>query len=153
MRLFRPLLIIAAILGIALSPARAGASTASTAAPWWVDSNEASIIDWLNSERGWYGRPPLVVDPNLTTMARQQAWAMASCGCLYHQSLQPALNQGWNPAGENVGYAGDLWSVHVALSYSPLHLQNILGWGYKGMGIGVAVSNGRVYVSQVFGGF
>lgn len=153
MRLFRPLLLVAAVLAVLIAPSHAGAAVNRTWAPWWVSEEEAQIVDWTNSERGWYGRSALIVDPYLTEMARAQARNMAACGCLYHQSLQPMLNHGWSPVGENVGYAGDPWSVHVALSYSAPHLQNILGWGYKGFGVGVVVSNGRVYVSEVFGGF
>jgi uncharacterized protein YkwD len=120
---------------------------------WWNTSDEREIIDWMNGQRAWYGHTPLSVDPSLTLIARAQADRIAACRCLYHQNLSPLLRQGWTSAGENVAYASSTWSAHVALSYSPGHLANMNSPHYRGVGVGVTHSAGRVYVVQVFGGF
>ncbi len=155
MRVLRSMMLAASTVAVTLVPVstpEAGAQTGSNI-PWWVTQDEANLIIWLNSQRNWYGPSSLIVDPDLTLAARAQAQALANCGCLYHQQLSFLFGRGWTSAGENVAYAGSTWGAHVALSYSSPHLRNMINPGYKGVGVGVAVANGTVYVAQVFGGF
>lgn len=146
-------LIVAVLIAVLIYPSRGSANADGSWPPWWVNSDESLIISELNAERSWYGFPRLIVDPRLTDSARAQVQVMKACRCIEHQSLSPLLDQGWNPAGENVASAGSAWGAHVALSYSPHHLANILGPRYKGVGVGTGWIDGRIYVSEVFGGF
>lgn len=75
---------------------------------------------------------------------------MARTGVLEHNPDLSGQVTGWRSLAENVGYGGDEQSVHRALMNSSGHRANILDPRFTQIGIGVAWSGGRVWVTQVF---
>jgi uncharacterized protein YkwD len=124
---------------------------AGTAAPASATSSvEQSFIADLNQARADHGRPALVVRADLVKVARGQAGRMASSNTLYHNPNLTSDVSNWRWVGENVGYGPTESAVDAAFMASPAHRDNILDTDYTELGIGVVVSNGRVWVAEVF---
>lgn len=84
--------------------------------------------------------------------AKAQAWSeyMAGRGQLSHSSLSVGVSPGWSGIAENVAYnSGGLAAAQVSLQNSPGHRTNLLG-NYNEVGLGVVVSSGVTWVTQVF---
>ena len=119
----------------------------------WDTGAEASFVSLLNGQRAAVGLPALRVDASLRASARGQVLWMIDHATLAHQDLHDDLAQGWAIVGENVGYGPNAGGIHNALVASPGHYANIAHTQYSSVGIGVQVdANGRMWVSQVFGG-
>jgi uncharacterized protein YkwD len=119
----------------------------------WDAAAEADFVALLNAERAQAGLPGLAVDASLRASARSQVVALMDHGGLFHQDLHDDLAQGWSIVGENVGYGPNAGVIHSALVASPGHHANLVHTRYTSVGIGVQVdANGRMWVSQVFGG-
>jgi uncharacterized protein YkwD len=124
---------------------------AGTAAPASATTSiERSFISDLNQARADNGRPALVVRTDLVQVARGQAGRMASSDTLYHNPNLTTDVSNWRWVGENVGYGPSESAVDAAFMASTPHRDNILDTDYTELGIGVVVSNGRVWVAEVF---
>lgn len=112
---------------------------------------QLEIIDRVNATRAEHGLDPLT--PHPSAMAKAQAWAetMAADQDLRHSDLRDGIVGDWLVIGENVGYSGDIATVHQAFLDSPGHRANILDERFNWVGAGYAESSdGRIWVSQVF---
>ena len=125
---------------IGLSPAPASAT----------GPNTSSILSAVNSARAGAGRRPLSLRSDLSAVAYRWSQHMAASGTLAHNPSLTSQVTHWRWVGENVGYGPDWRSVETAFMNSPGHRSNILDRDYSQIGIGVVVSNGRVWVTQVF---
>lgn len=117
------------------------------------EKNDLTI--WCNSQRAWYGvSPQLTRDWRLDAMAQEQADRMAAANTLYHhEALNWLLTVGWIRVAENVAYAWDAWGVHVVMSNSPAHLNNMNG-PYQCIGVGTARGpGGQLFVSEIYGAY
>ena len=113
---------------------------------------EAEFLSLLNAERATVGLPALALDAGLQAAAAAQAGNIAAAGSLFHQDLVPLLGP-WRTVGENVGFGPSVSSINTALVNSPGHYANMVNPDFTHVGIGVVVTaDGRVWVSQVFGG-
>lgn len=108
------------------------------------------LIDLINEERADLGLNQLKRHSDLDEGAQAQAQAVADAGYLFHNPDLGDVTSGWEMMGENVGYAGSIASVHEALMASPGHRDNILNARYSHLGVGVVVSDGSVWVAEVF---
>jgi uncharacterized protein YkwD len=78
---------------------------------------------------------------------------MAQAGALSHSSpLSAGVPAGWHVLGENVAYNSSLGAALTALENSPGHRANLLKPEFTSIGIGVVISGGRYWVTQVFMG-
>ena len=108
----------------------------------------ASGVSYLTEIRTSHGLPPLAYDARLEQAALQQAAYMARSGRMEHTT-------GWGkdfarrmksngvdaPAAENIAVGQDSAAAAFEAWYrSPKHLENMLGAGYRGLGVAV-VSN------------
>jgi uncharacterized protein YkwD len=126
-------------------PAAGGGAVATS-------DQEAQFLGLLDAERAKVGLPGLTVDAGLLAAARAQAANIAAAGGLFHQDLQPLLDP-WQTVGENVGFGPTVGAINTALVNSPGHYANMVNPNFTHVGIGVVVTaDGRVWVSQVFGG-
>jgi len=123
---------------------------AVTARPAGATNVEDTFTDRLNNARSSRGIPQLTTRAHLVAVAREQAARMASRNTLYHNPNLTSDVNNWRWVGENVGYGPDALTVHVAFMNSPAHKANILDRDYSEVGIGAVVSNGRVWVAEVF---
>jgi len=112
----------------------------------------------LNRERAHAKVSELQLDPRLVEAARAHARLMAEHRQLGHQFTgEPALRLRlaanglrFDNAGENVAVADDAAGAHQDFLNSYYHRQNMLSANYNAMGIGVAESNGHLYVVEDF---
>ena len=112
---------------------------------------QLELIDRINATRTENGLPALY--PHPAALAKAQVWAetMAAEGELRHSELTDGITGDWKLIGENVGYSGDIATVHQAFLDSPGHRANILDERFNWVGTGYAESDdGRIWVAQVF---
>ncbi|HEX2039056.1 MAG TPA: CAP domain-containing protein [Acidimicrobiales bacterium] len=116
-----------------------------------AQSDEASFVSRLNQVRASRGLAPLAVDARLTEVARAWSANMAGSNRLYHNPNLAAQAPGdWQKLGENVGYGGEVGSVHDAFVASPDHFRNMVDPAFNAVGLGVVWSGNRLWVTQVF---
>ena len=109
------------------------------------DDLESRMLDMINEERRQNNLPPLVADPELTTVARAHARDMFSKS--YFSHINPdgkgpfdrmrEANVHFTFAGENLALAQTLEIAHNGLMNSPGHRANILNKNYHRVGIGI----------------
>ena len=140
----------------------AGASRRSIAVA--ATGDERRAFDLINAERRARGRSPLVIDGELTRMARYHSENMARRGFFNHVD-RDGLDltgrasvlgiSGWRALGENIAYnqgyddptafAVERWMI------SDKHRENILNREFTHAGLGIArAADGRVFFTQVF---
>jgi hypothetical protein len=134
---------------VALLLAMALAAIPMTAHAATVD-DEASFVARINSLRVSKGLNALQVHPNLVTKARGWAQTMAAAGRIWHSTLSDGITADWQKLGENVGMGGSVDSLDAAFVASPHHYENLVDPDFTYVGIGVAVNNGTIYVSENF---
>lgn len=135
-----PIVLAAAIIAVG-APTPAGASS----------GDEGRFVSLLNGERSSRGIARLPVAGELTAIARKHSERMAADGRIYHNSALPSqVGSGWKAIGENVGRGGSVESIHRAFMDSAGHRAHILDSRYNEVGVGVAVRDGTIYVTQVF---
>ncbi len=111
---------------------------------------EAAFVAAANRERAEQGRSSLSTAADLTAVAREHSRRMADRQDLHHN---PGLGDdvtGWTKVGENVGRGGSVNTIHAALMASASHRQNLLDGDWTETGMGVVVSDGTVWVTQLF---
>ena len=141
--------------------AAAGASRRSIAVA--ATSDEQRAFELINDERRARGRSPLVIDGELTRMARYHSENMAGRGFFNHVDREgldltgraAVLGLvGWKALGENIAYnqgyddptafAVERWMI------SDKHRANILNREFTHAGIGIAkAADGSVFFTQV----
>lgn len=119
---------------------------------------EQQIFQLANQARQDAGVEPLGWNEQAAEAARAHARLMAEKQSLSHQfSGEPALRERMAGTGlrfdsvaENVADAQSADESHDALMNSPPHRQNLLNPKYNSLGIGVAQSEGQLFVVQDF---
>jgi peptidoglycan hydrolase-like protein with peptidoglycan-binding domain len=134
-------------LALALTAVLTGAVIASPAS---ATTTEDSLTARLNGARSDQGLPSLTTRSDLVAVARAQATRMADSGTLYHNPNLTTDVTNWRWVGENVGYAPDVQTVHVAFMNSDAHRANILDTDFTEVGVGVVERGDRVWVAEVF---
>jgi peptidoglycan hydrolase-like protein with peptidoglycan-binding domain len=134
-------------LALALTAVLTGAVIASPAS---ATTTEDSLTARLNGARSDQGLPSLTPRSDLVAVARAQATRMADSGTLYHNPNLTTDVTNWRWVGENVGYAPDVQTVHVAFMNSDAHRANILDTDFTEVGVGVVERGDRVWVAEVF---
>jgi hypothetical protein len=124
--------------GLAVVPAQAVVDPGST------------LASLANSERAARGIPALTWRADLAEVAARWAGVMAASGTLAHNPALGSEVVAWSGLAENVGYAGDAGTLHAAWMASAGHRANLLSTSYSEIGVGVAVTNGRVWGVEVF---
>jgi uncharacterized protein YkwD len=87
-------------------------------------------------------------------MANEHSQQMAKAGRIFHTvSLGSKLTfVSWSVAGENVGAGGSMRDLFDAFMKSDAHRQNILGRGFRRVGVGVYAHDGFLWVTLIFVG-
>ncbi len=128
-------------------------------------------LNQVNAARASYGLPPLVLSSALSAVANEHSWDMLTNGYFSHTSIDgrtkedrlrnAGISFGWN--GENICYSYNSarsptdvlnWCQSQFMSepypgYAN-HIGNILSTHYHKIGIGIAVSGAKVYVTWDF---
>ncbi|UDF30969.1 UNVERIFIED_ORG: CAP domain-containing protein [Roseateles sp. XES5] len=151
-----------ALLATSMAALAAGCSTTSVLAPsagTGSDQTPASLA-LVNKLRADRGLSPLALDKAAQRAAMDQASRMAAAGRMEHN-----IGLGANflkrmkgmevplPAAENIAVGQDGAAAAFEAWYrSPKHLENMLGAGYRGLGVAVVsnpASGGRPYWAMV----
>jgi uncharacterized protein YkwD len=112
---------------------------------------EADFVRRVNALRSGEGLTELRVDDELADQARVWAAKVAEDGAISHaDSLATGLTSNWSKLGENVGMGTDVGNVQKAFIESPSHFANMLDPSYTHIGVGVVVSNGRIFTVHRF---
>ncbi len=106
---------------------------------------------FINDSRAASGLPSLQFDQRLIDKAQAWAEVMAANGSVSHSNLSDGTGSGWRRLGENVGFAYSVEEAHRLFMASSSHRGSILSRNYTKFGTGVAVSDGKYYLVQVFG--
>jgi len=124
-----------------------------------VPSLEAEMFDQLNAERARNGQQTLVLDRELSAMARNYARVMLHDRFIGHVSpsgstLEGRLRQAghaYHHAGENLAYStGDENEAFAHLVASPGHHANMLSANFNRVGIGAVAASvyATMYVQE-----
>lgn len=136
-------LLLALLLGaVAAAAALVGAAPAGA-----TTTREARLVQRINHARAQHGLPALRLDAQLSAAARSHATSMAAQRLLFHTAAFPCC---WDAMAENVATGFTVRGVHRSLMASALHRHNILDRRMRQVGVGVIVSGGRLWVTQVF---
>ena len=121
---------------------------------------ELAMFALVNEDRARYGRSSLILDDELSRIARIKAHDMLENGYFAHTSptygnMRTMLSRfgvSFAAASENIARSRSIYHAEAAfLSSSTGHRQTLLGSAWTKVGIGIAVTpQGFVYVSQVF---
>jgi uncharacterized protein YkwD len=127
------------LLCLALAAPSAGAS-----------ETERAVHALVNEARLEVGQRALLLSDGLSRIARRHSRAMAEQRTLFHSCLSCTVGGKWRKLGENVGYGDTHEIVFQEFMNSADHRSNILGRGFRRLGVGVVRSGGRVWVTQIF---
>jgi uncharacterized protein YkwD len=128
-------------------------------------------LNQINGARAAYGLPPLALDDAISAVSNEHSWDMLTNGYFDHTSLDgrtkedrlrnAGISVGWS--GENICYNNNsamtptdvLNWCHAQFMSEPYpgysnHIGNILGVHYTRIGIGIAVSGSKVYITWDF---
>jgi uncharacterized protein YkwD len=109
---------------------------------------ELAFVTKINAARTAHGLLALPARSYLTYKAHQHSAAMAKRAKLYHSDLS---NIGcYTAVAENVGVGYTVYSIHKAFMNSTYHRANILDRRWRGVGVGVVKSGGRLWVTEIF---
>jgi uncharacterized protein YkwD len=106
---------------------------------------EAKMLELINRERTKAGLKPVVMDPELTVVARAHSRDMFARGYFAHKNpdgkdpfdRMKQANVKFNAAGENLALAQTVEIAHTNLMNSPGHRANILSPSFGRVGIGI----------------
>jgi Cysteine-rich secretory protein family len=151
-RILLLLLALVAGLGASVLPARPAA--AAEADPTAAADQFFAL---LNQVRAANGKAAVVRDRGLDGVAQQWSGTMASTNNFSHRTNLAAaaasVEPNWRGVAENIANGGSdavfVQTLHDMLVKSPGHFANMIG-DYNRAGIGVVLSNGRMWVTQNF---
>lgn len=130
-----------------------GALMLSTPAAQAAPADVNGYLARTNELRAGLGLPPLVLDPELTSVAQSWAEQMAATGVLDHPpDVAAGIDDSrWLELGDNIGKGSTFEIAWQALVESPVHYKNLTYPTYTHIGIGVALApDGTQYVNQRF---
>lgn len=120
------------------------------ALPAGASSELDALLSLLNGARAEANQMPLRHADDLAAVAAAHSGDMARSGTLRHNS---ALRRQVDPGlaiAENIAYSSSVAGLHGVLMQSPEHRESILSPDYDEVGIGLAGSGSRLWVTQVF---
>ena len=124
-----------------------------------LSAQEQTAGNLLNYDRARYNLSPLVIDPELSRIARIKSQDMRDNGYFAHtsptygdvRSMLRSFGYSFSAAGENIARHATVEKAQAAFLSSPGHRQNVLSSAYTKVGVGVAVDEkGFIYLTQIF---
>ena len=114
-------------------------------------ADEVQFVSLLNATRAKGGLPPLTVDPELRSLARDWARHMADAGHISHANpISAGVTADWLKLGENVGTGGNVTVVMNAFVASPGHYANIMDPEFTKVGVGLVWLGNALYTTHRF---
>ena len=124
-----------------------------------VSKQEEIVFELLNRDRAQNGLPALVLDPELSRIARIKSQDMKDNHYFAHESptygraaqMLTHFGYAYNGVGENIAHHSTVEKAQAAFLSSTSHRANIMGKQWQKVGIGVVYDDqGFVYVTQLF---
>lgn len=124
-----------------------------------VTESEQTLSRLLNEDRAHYGLPELILDEELSRIARIKSQDMVTNGYFAHvsptygnaRSMLAAFGLNYAAVGENIARSRSVQHSNAAFLSSEDHRRNMLSSAYTHVGIGVVTSEqGFVTVTQIF---
>jgi hypothetical protein len=149
----RAALAMVVLLFVGVAPVVA---TPASASPDNPAADEARFVTLLNQTRAKGGLPPLTVDGQLTSLARDWAQHMADGGCgdgkriCHADPISAGLDAPWRKLGENVGVGPNVDAVMDAFIKSGGHYANIMDPAFTRVGVGVVWVGDAMYTTHRF---
>jgi uncharacterized protein YkwD len=149
------------MLSVALLMVLAAPVVTADAPPIDLVAMERAVFDAVNETRRRAGLALLVVDQDLTRIARDHSCAVARGGFLVHttpqgESLRDRMTKAGKRfvmIGENIARVDGREPAARAVAgwlKSPQHRENIMSPGFTRTGVGACGSGRAVYFTQVF---
>lgn len=130
----------------------AGAVFLSIAGSWEASAQvaeEACFTDMANAARASGGAAVLATNQDLVEVARRHSQRMADSGRIFPNSnLSQEAPNGWQHLGQNVAQGSSCDSIHQGFMRSDPNF--ILDPRFNFIGTGVVISNGTLFVTEVF---
>ncbi len=113
----------------------------------------------VNEERVSRGLSPLVVDTELSAIAREKSTDMVTNSYFAHESptyghasdMLDDAGYNYTSVGENIAHAGSVERAHDLLMSSSGHRANILGTQWTKLGVGIVSDrNGYPMITELF---
>ena len=140
------------VLGLTLALSVVLGAVAPSAQATWTP--RLDMLGWVNTARSYRGAVSLDPGWRLRRMANEHSRQMANAGRIFHTaSLGSKLTfVSWSVAGENVGAGGSMRGLFDAFMKSDAHRDNILGRGFRRVGVGLHAQDGFLWVTMIFVG-
>lgn len=123
-----------------------------------LSSEEQQMVNLVNQARTKNGLNPLVVDLELSRVARIKSQEMIERNYFSHQSrlygspfeMMKKFGISFTAAGENIACNGSVEAAHQALMASQGHRENILNANYTHIGVGIVDGGpcGKMFTQQ-----
>ncbi len=111
------------------------------------------MVDQINILRASAGQQPLRHNIALTKVATAWSQQLADSGEFFHNpSYSKQYPAGFSTWGENIAMNYSAENAQESLKNSPGHYENMVNPRFTDIGIGIVIKDGRVYVTQNFGG-
>jgi len=139
---------------VLITAALAAPSTASAATRARSTEMKWTMFHLVNNARRSHGLKPLEMNVRLSKTAFSHSGRMANRNTVFHTSNLYDTVRRYRPNrwGENVGMASTVRGLHRAFMASYEHRANILGSGYRKVGVGLVRSGGYVWGTLIFYG-
>lgn len=122
---------------------------------------EAEMARLVNELRTSLGLNPLIYDADIAVAARLWSQTMRDTGNFVHNpQYGQQIPAGWRHSGENISWRTFTGSIFEAvgesfqsLSASSSHYDNMVNPVYSHIGVGVALENGAIWITQNFASY
>ncbi len=124
-----------------------------------VTSAEQTLVNLLNEDRARYGLKPLILDEELSRIARIKSQDMVDNNYFAHlspsygnvRSMLTSFGVSYLSAGENIARSRSVYHSNAAFLSSEGHRRNMLSSTFTHVGIGVVTNRyGFVTVTEIF---
>lgn len=139
---------------VLITAALAAPSTASAGTRARSNEMKWTMFHLVNVARRNHGLNPLQMNTRLSRTAYTHSVRMANRNTVFHTANLYDTVRRYRPNhwGENVGMASTVRGLHRAFMRSYEHRANILGAGYRKVGVGLVRSGGYVWGTLIFYG-
>ena len=114
-----------------------------------TETPEHALIHWLNVTRAQHGLAALASSADLTAVAHRHTAAMTARDKVFHDPTLGTEVHDWVSLGEDVGSAASLADLEHAFLRTPADRANLLGAGFRQVGVGAKLRDGLLYVTVI----
>ncbi len=114
-----------------------------------AETPEHALVHWVNVQRQHAGHAALAPAAELTSVAHQHTAHMARLHRVFRDPYLGSEVHHWASIGEDVGSAASLADLEKALLATAANRVNLLGPGFRQIGVGIKARDGLLYVTVI----